>query len=73
MLDVLGRAEESARFRAVRSWFGLVRAEASGAVYWESEARGVAFTLEEGIVDTVFLFGNGKDDFQTYEGGWWPG
>ena len=69
LLDVLGASESGQAFLDMQRRFGLVRDEMSGTPYWESDANGIAFEVEDGTIDTVFLFGNGKDGFETYSAG----
>ena len=68
LLRLLGRRESDDAVQAIICEHGLVPEEAHGATYWEASAFGITVRSENGIVDTVFLHGDGKDDFAEYQG-----
>lgn len=68
LMRTLGLREDSDVVRAVIDLHGLVPDEIDGTTYWEATAFGIALRSEESVVDTVFLYGQGKDDFADYQG-----
>lgn len=68
LLRALGQREDSDAVRDLIVLHGLVPDEVHGTTYWEATAFGIALRSEGGIVDTVFLYGQGKDDFAEYQG-----
>jgi hypothetical protein len=67
-IRVLGAPVTAEHVKDLVQRFRLVQ-DASSPRYWESPLFGVSLLLEEdGAVGSVFLFGNGKDDFREYRG-----
>ena len=73
LFALIGTGESSAAFLEARRRFGLQRDTVRESAYWEAPTRGIAFSLEQGRIDTVFLFGNGKDGFDDFCGALIPG
>ena len=68
LMRTLGQREESDVVRALIDLHGLVPDEVDGTTYWEATAFGIALRSEDDVVDTVFLYGQGKDDCAEYQG-----
>src|SRR5437868_4072808 len=67
-IRVLGTPLTAAPVQDLVERFRLVE-DASNPGKWESPVLGIALYLDDhAAVNTVFLFGNGKDDFREYRG-----
>ena len=67
-IRVLGAPLGAALVQDLIERFRLVE-DASSPGHWESPSLGIALYLDDHrAVTTVFLFGNGKDDFREYRG-----
>jgi hypothetical protein len=67
-IQALGAPLNAAPVQHLLERFRLVE-DASNPGHWESPSLGIALYLDDrGAVNTVFLFGNGKDDFREYRG-----
>ena len=68
LIRVLGAPRNAAPVQDLVQRFRLAE-DTSNPGHWESAQFGIALYLDtEGTVVTVFLFGNGKDDFHEYRG-----
>ena len=68
LMRTLGQRQSSDAVRAVIDLHGLVSDEVHGTTYWEATAFGIVLRSENDVVDTVFLYGQGKEDFAEYQG-----
>ena len=68
LFDLVELPIDSEKFRSAVESYGLICDLVSGSEYWESVGAGIAVEVEAGRIDTIFLFGNGKDDFASYKG-----
>jgi hypothetical protein len=69
LIRVLGAPLSGAPVQDLIQRFRLAE-DASNPGHWESPLLGIALYLgqDRAAVETVFLFGNGKDDFREYRG-----
>ena len=68
LIRVLGAPRTAPPVQDLVQRFRLVE-DASNPGHWESPQFGIAlYCNADGTVGTVFLFGNGKDDFHEYRG-----
>lgn len=44
----------------------FVQTELAGRIYYEDKSFGIAVMMEDGLVESVFLFAEGREDFSGY-------
>jgi len=68
-INILGKKTNEPEVQFLLNKYHLVEDNTfESPIYYENPNEGLSFLCENGKVDQIFLFSNGKDDFSQYKG-----